>query len=319
MRAHAPLRPTTELTKAVEPLPLISDSSDPTFQTYEYKVISKPYPPSSAKPANVRRESPYNTAPATPTTPQSPRIKTSSPSTPSTPSHRERRIDLDLSDKKRYLEYLEAKLANTKRNIDKLDTSIAKLRQESGSNSTSLEIEKLKTSIETYKSEKDKSNKKCLVFDRHIKAQSITVTSTQLDDITNKLNITNSSIAKLQSLYTHLRSQQTFLLSLNNSITAVTSPQSSSIEIIQRLLTLIRRQAALSLSFNHEDFKSKLQRVIQSQHPFEMNIYSLEERLKDSRESIRQLQIDWKELQPVLQLKRDVKKMLNVYYNSRYI
>jgi hypothetical protein len=81
----------------------------------------------------------------------------------------------------------------------------------------------------------------------------------------------------------------------------------------------MRRQAALSLSFNHEDLKSRLQRVIQSQHPFEMKVFSLEERLKDSRESIRQLQIDWKELQPVLQLKRDLKKMLNVYCNSRYI
>ena len=319
MRAHAPLRPTIELTKAVEPLPLISDISDPTFQTYEYKVISKPNPPTSAKPSHVRRESPYNTSPATPTTPRSPRIVPSIPSAPSTPSHRERRVDLDLNDKKRYLEYLEAKLANTKRNIEKLDTSINKLRQESGSNSASGEIDKLKTCIETYKAEKEKSNRKCLIFERHIKAQSITVTSIQLEDLTNKLNITNSSIAKLQSLYSHLRSSQTFLLSYNNFITAVTSPQASSIEIIQRLLTLMRRQAALSLSFNHEDLKSKLQRVVQSQNPFEMKITSLEEKLKDSRESIRQLQIDWKELQPVLQLKRDLKKMVNVYYNSRYI
>jgi len=178
MRAHAPLRPTTELTRAVEPLPVILDSSDPTFQTYEYKVISKPPPPSSVKIANVRRESPYNTAPATPTTPISPKINTSSPSAPSTPSNRERRVDLDLNDKKRYLEYLEAKLANTKRTIEKLDTSITKLRQESGSSSSSVEIEKLKTSIETYKSEKEKSNRKCLIFDRHIKAQSIAVTPT---------------------------------------------------------------------------------------------------------------------------------------------
>lgn len=175
MRAHAPLRPTTELTRAVEPLPVILDSSDPTFQTYEYKVISKPHPPSSVKLANVRRESPHNTAPATPTTPRSPKINTSASSTP---SHRERRVDLDLNDKKRYLEYLEAKLANTKRNIEKLDTSITKLRQESGSSSTSVEIEKLKTSIETYKSEKEKSNRKCLIFDRHIKAQSIAVAPT---------------------------------------------------------------------------------------------------------------------------------------------
>ena len=232
MRAHAPIRPTTELTKAVEPLPLISDTSDPTFQSYEYKVISKPYTPTSAKPTTPKsakptngrnRDSPYNTAPPTPTLiiPTSPKLNTSS--SPATPSHRERRIDLDLTDKKRYLEYLETKLTNTKKTIEKLDTSILQLRQDSTTNSTNTEIDKLKSSIDTYKSEKEKTNRKCLILDRHIKAQTISVISTQLEDLNNKLNNTATSIAKLQSLYSHLRSQQNFLLVLNCHISPVRS------------------------------------------------------------------------------------------------